>query len=185
MDLDDALSTGQTAYLVKEGGTLDDRTLTVFAAYDRDGERVVERRRTEYEALEPPRFLESPEPLWMPQGEKREQVDPNDLPLDVEQSERWETSDTGPEALERSGLDTAGKALNVLRGTDPTDAVDEGTEPPFTKEFEVLEETAPDRETEVKEGPQKSIRRSNCGRWQRVERLGLNAPHGGIGRNRP
>jgi len=153
MELNEALDTGETAYLVKEGGTLDERVLTLFAAYDRDGERVVERRRTEYESMPPPTFLDSSEPWWMPQGEERKQVDPDDLPLDVSRSERWETSDTGPEALERSGLDTAGKALNVLRGTDPTDAVDEGTEPPFTKEFEVLEETAPDRETEVKEGP--------------------------------
>jgi hypothetical protein len=156
MDLNDALSTGQTAYLVKEGGTLDERTLTLFAIYEQDGERVVQRRRTEYKAMEPPRLLD-PKPWWLPQGEERMQVDPADQPLDVEKSERWETTEADPGALDREDLDTAGKALNVLRGTDPDDAARKDPEPPFTEGFEIVKETAESKPgqstTEVKEGP--------------------------------
>jgi len=157
MDLDDALSTGQTAYLVQEGGNLDSRSLTLFVVHDRHGGRVVERRKSEYEAMEPPRFLGSPKPWWLPQGEEREQVDADDLPLDVETSERWETTEADPGALDREDLDTAGKALNVLRGTDPDDAARKDPEPPFTEGFEIVEETAESKPgqstTEVKEGP--------------------------------
>lgn len=157
MDLDDALSNGQTAYLPKEGGNLDNRSLTLFVVSEQDGERVVELRRTEYEAMEPPRFLQSDEAWWMSQGEQREEVDLDDLPFDVERSERWETTEADPGALDREDLDTAGKALNVLRGADPDEAAQRDPEPPFTSAFGALEDTADSSPgqstTEVKEGP--------------------------------
>ena len=157
MDLNDALDAGQTAYLAQEGGNLDNRILTVYVVYEQDGKRVAKRRRTEYEAMEPPRFLESPKPWWMPQGEQRGEVGPDDLPLDAQISERWETTEADPGALDRDDLDTAGKALNVLRGTDPRNAVRKDPEPPFTESFEIVEETAESKPgqstTEVKEGP--------------------------------
>ena len=158
MHLDEALSNGETAYLVKEGGDLDSRSLTLFVVHDRHEGRVVERRRTEYESMHPPTFLDSPGAWWMPQGEQREQVDPDDLPLDVERSERWEATDTGPDALDTSGIDTAGKALSALEGTPPYEAAQKDPEPPFTEEFEIVEETAdspPGQSGEVKEGPPK------------------------------
>jgi hypothetical protein len=156
MDLNDALDAGQTAYLAQEGGNLDNRIVTVYVVYEQDGKRVAKRRRTEYEAMEPPRFLESPKPWWMPQGEQREEVDPDDLPLDAQISERWETTEADPGALDRDDLDTAGKALNVLRGTPPDEAVQKDPEPPFTEGFEIVEESAeskPGQSGEVKEGP--------------------------------
>jgi hypothetical protein len=156
MDLDEALSTGQTAYLPKEGGNLDSRTLTLFVAHETGDGRVVERRETEYEAMERPRFLESAEAWWMPQGEQREEVDPSELPLDVETSERWETSGTAPDALDTTGLDTAGKTLAALQGTPPEEAAQSDPEPPFTEGFEVVEEAAenpPGQSGEVEEGP--------------------------------
>jgi hypothetical protein len=105
--------------------------------------------------MERPRFLESAEAWWMPQGEQREEVDPSELPLDVETSERWETSGTAPDALDTTGLDTAGKTLAALQGTPPEEAAQSDPEPPFTSEFEVLEETAenpPGQSGEVEEG---------------------------------
>jgi hypothetical protein len=156
MDLEEALSNGKTAYLPKEGGDLDRRTLTLYVVEDRHGGLVVERRTSEYKALEPPRFLDSPEAWWMPQGQQREEVDPDDLPLDVERDEEWKASEADPDALDRDGLDTAGKALNVLRGTAPDEAAQKDPEPPFTEGFEIVEETAdspPGQSGEVKEGP--------------------------------
>lgn len=156
MDLDEALSEGQTAYLAKEGGNIQSRSLALYAVHETGEGRVIERRQTEYESLQPPRFLESPEAWWMPGEGTKERVDPSDLPLDVETSERWEPSDTAPDALDTSGLDTAGKALSALEGTPPEEAVQSDPEPPFTSEFEVLEETAenpPGQSGEVEEGP--------------------------------
>jgi hypothetical protein len=156
MDLDDALSDGQMAYLVKEGGSLNDRSLTLFVAYQTDEGRVVERRHTEYEPLTPPRWSPSEESTWMPMEGDRERVDSSELPLDVERDEGWKASDTGPEALDTTGLDTAGKALSALRGTDPDEAAQKDPEPPFTEGFEIVEETAdspPGQSGEVKEGP--------------------------------
>lgn len=156
MDLDAALSNAQTAYLPKEGGNLDSRSLTLFVAHETGEGRVIERRQTEYEAMRPPRFLESAEAWWMPQGEERDEVDPSELPLDVERSDRWETSDTAPDALDTTGLDTAGKALAALQGTPPEEAAERDPEPPFTSEFEILEDSAdtpPGQSGEVEEGP--------------------------------
>ena len=75
----------------------------------------------------------------------------------METSERWETTEADPGAMDRDGLDTTGKALNVLRGADPDDAARKDPEPPFTESFEIVEETAESKPgqstTEVKEGP--------------------------------
>jgi hypothetical protein len=155
MTLDEALSNGQSAYLVEEGGDLDSRTLTLFVVHDRPGGRVVECRRTEYEALEPPSFLDSSEASWMPQGQQREEVDPEELPFVVEHSTRWESTEADADALDISGLDTAGKALSALEGTPPWEATEKGAAPPFTEGFETLEEGAdrnPGQPKEVKEG---------------------------------
>lgn len=156
MDLDEALSEGQTAYLAKEGGNLQSRSLTLYAVRETGEGRVIERRETQYEALQPPRFLESPEVWWMPGKGTRERVDPSELPLDVETSERWETSGTAPDALDTTGLDTAGKTLAALQGTPPEEAAQSDPEPPFTEGFEVVEEAAenpPGQSGEVEEGP--------------------------------
>jgi hypothetical protein len=156
MDLDEALSNGQTAYLPKEGGSLHERSLTLFVVHETGDGRVVERRQTEYEPLTPPRWSPSKESTWIPMQSERERVDPSDLPLDVETSERWETSGTAPEALDTSGLNTAGKTLNALQGTPPEEAAQQDPEPPFTEGFEIVEEAAensPGQSGEVEEGP--------------------------------
>lgn len=157
MDFDSALDAGKVAFLPQEGGDLESRTLTVYVAHRQDGERTIQRRRTEYEAIEPPRFLERPEAWWIPQGEEREEVAPSDLPLDVKTSERWDASETPPEALDATGLDTAGKALSTLEGVPPEEAARKDPEPPFTEGFEIVEEAteAPPGQssTEIEEGP--------------------------------
>jgi hypothetical protein len=155
MYLEEALSNGESAYLVEEGGDLDRRSLTVFVVHDRHGRRVVECRRTEYEALEPPSFLDSSEASWMPQGQQREQVDFDELPFVVEHSDRWESTEADADALDTSGLDTAGKALSALEGTPPLEATQKDPAPPFTDDFETVEEGAdrtPGQPEEVKEG---------------------------------
>lgn len=156
MNLSEALDKGETAFLALEAGTLDERSLTVYAVYETSGERVIERRKTAYEAIQPPRFLESPPQAWWVPGEgERERIE--GVPDDVERSDGWEPSNTAPDALDVSGMDTAGKALNALRGLSPAKAALRDPEPPFTAEFEVVEEAAkipPGQDpSTVEEGP--------------------------------
>lgn len=144
MTLSAALSRAQIAYHVEESGDLSSRRLVLHVAREtEDGGRAVQRRETRYEAVSPPRYVPDSGPWWVPMDSETSDA-PDSAPSRFDDG--WTPGKATGEALSRDGIDTAGKALSALRGTDPDDATGADPEPPFTEasksELEVRETTA-------------------------------------------
>lgn len=143
MTLSAALSRAKVAFYVEESGDLSSRSLVLHVARETEDGRAVQRRETRYEAISPPRYVPDTGPWWVPMdSETTDALDSAPSPF----SDGWTPGKATGDALSRDGIDTAGKALSALRGTDPDEATQADPEPPFTEasksELAVREATA-------------------------------------------
>ena len=140
MTLKSALKDGPAALYVDESGGREERTLTVYAVQDGEDGPSVRRFRTTYTAL-------SGTPAtggkwwWMAGEGESEEIEA--VPSEIRRSDEWTAAAQPVDATDEDGIDTAGKALDVLHGRDPIEAAEDGQEPPFTEGHALADKIRP------------------------------------------